>query len=136
VAVVDMRSGSGMLEVWMIYLRAGARSTNSPSASHRCTRKSLRRAVDSLFRPKIFDNWTFLVLETVMPAFEVKDMTCNHCVRAITQAVHAADPQALVQVDLSAHRVKIGSSAASVQTLQRAIEQAGYTPVLEPADAA
>lgn len=27
-----------------------------------------------------------------MLAFEVKDMTCGHCVDAITKAVEAADP--------------------------------------------
>ena len=66
-----------------------------------------------------------------MPSFQVDDMTCNHCVRAITQAVQGADPAAQVQVDLGSHRVVIGSSAVGVLALQQAIEQAGYTPVLQ-----
>ena len=37
-----------------------------------------------------------------MLTFEVKDMTCGHCVGAITKAVEAADPGARVQIDLAA----------------------------------
>ncbi len=47
-----------------------------------------------------------------MIAFEVNDMTCGHCVRAITEAVHCADNGARVQVDLAAHRVQIEPVAA------------------------
>ena len=42
-----------------------------------------------------------------MLTFEVKDMTCGHCVSTITKAVEAADPGARVQIDLAAHRVQI-----------------------------
>lgn len=63
-----------------------------------------------------------------MIAFTVPDMSCGHCVGAITEAVQAADPQARVDIDLSRHRVSIEPAAASAQTLQAAIEAAGYTP--------
>ncbi|MDO9312963.1 MAG: heavy-metal-associated domain-containing protein [Burkholderiaceae bacterium] len=64
-----------------------------------------------------------------MIAFEVKDMTCGHCVSAITQAVKAVDAGAVVQIDLASHRVAITATAAAVATLREAIREAGYTPV-------
>ena len=64
-----------------------------------------------------------------MIAFEVQDMTCGHCARAITQAVQAVDPGAQVQIDLAAHRVAIDSAQAAAAALGDAIREAGYTPV-------
>lgn len=63
-----------------------------------------------------------------MITFEVKDMTCGHCVSAITQAVRAADPQARVDIDLARHRVQIEPGQADAQALEAAISEAGYTP--------
>ncbi|WP_029000042.1 heavy-metal-associated domain-containing protein [Azohydromonas australica] len=60
-----------------------------------------------------------------MIAFEINDMTCGHCVGAITRAVKATDPQAQVDVDLARHLVQI-DSAAQVTQLRQAIEDAGY----------
>ena len=40
-----------------------------------------------------------------MIAYEVKDMTCGHCVNAITQALKAVDSTAEVRIDLAQHRV-------------------------------
>lgn len=62
-----------------------------------------------------------------MISFEVNDMSCGHCVRAITQAVQAADPGAQVQVDLATHRVQVQPVAADAAVLRAAIEEAGYT---------
>lgn len=62
-----------------------------------------------------------------MISFEVNDMSCGHCVRAITQAVQAADPGAQVQVDLTTHRVQVQPVAADAAMLRAAIEEAGYT---------
>lgn len=64
-----------------------------------------------------------------MIAFEVQDMTCGHCVRTITQAVQALDPQAQVQIDLATHRVAIEAARADAAALQEAIREAGFTPV-------
>jgi len=64
-----------------------------------------------------------------MIAFEVKDMTCGHCVSTVTQAVKSVDKTASVHVDLNTHRVEIEANAANAQTLQAAIADAGYTPV-------
>ena len=68
-----------------------------------------------------------------MIAFEVQDMSCGHCVGAITKAIAAVDAQARVEVDLPEHRVRIVSTHADATTLAPAIEEAGYTPVTLPA---
>ena len=64
-----------------------------------------------------------------MITFEVKDMTCGHCVSTITRSVKNADKDALVQIDLSTQRVVIEAAAANAQELGDAIREAGYTPV-------
>ncbi len=67
-----------------------------------------------------------------MIAFEVNDMTCGHCVGAITQALKAADPHAVVRIDLPTHRVHLEPAAANAAELRAAIQEAGYTPVAVP----
>ncbi|HWK83217.1 MAG TPA: cation transporter, partial [Caldimonas sp.] len=52
---------------------------------------------------------------------------CGHCVRAVTEAVKAADPKAAVAVDLAALSVKV-ESAAPRETLAAALAEAGYPP--------
>jgi len=63
-----------------------------------------------------------------MIAFEVNDMTCGHCVSAITRAVKRVDAAAEVSVDLATRRVEINSSVADGSSLQAAIQEAGYSP--------
>jgi copper chaperone len=65
-----------------------------------------------------------------MITFEVKDMSCGHCVAAITDAVNEVDQDARVQIDLARHRVEIVPGTADAQKLGRAIEDAGYTPLV------
>lgn len=60
--------------------------------------------------------------------FQVNDMSCGHCVSAITKALKAADKNATVQIDLAARRVQVDSSAAGAEELAKAIEDAGYRP--------
>jgi len=64
-----------------------------------------------------------------MIAFEVKDMSCGHCVSTITRAVQEADRDATVRVDLATHMVTIQPGSADAATLAAAIQEAGYTPV-------
>ncbi len=64
-----------------------------------------------------------------MTTFEVKDMTCGHCVSTITKAVKDVDQGAKIQIDLATHRVTIDSTEADAAALNYAIRQAGYTPV-------
>ena len=70
-----------------------------------------------------------------MTTFEVKDMTCGHCIKAITQAVLTVDPTAKVQIDLSSHRVQIESASAEAE-LSHAIVKAGYSPIAKTAEQA
>ncbi|ELZ4498576.1 heavy-metal-associated domain-containing protein [Pseudomonas aeruginosa] len=64
-----------------------------------------------------------------MTTFEVKDMTCGHCVSTITKALKSVDEQAQFTIDQASQRVTIESSTADPQTLRDAIAEAGYTPV-------
>jgi copper chaperone len=68
-----------------------------------------------------------------MIAFEVKDMTCGHCVSNITKALKATDKDAKVLIDLATHRVQVEPVSAGAEELAEAIKDAGYTPV--PAEA-
>lgn len=53
------------------------------------------------------------------------DMSCGHCVAHVQRAVQQLDAQARVEVDLSAHRVKIDTSASEEQ-VRLALEEEGY----------
>ena len=64
-----------------------------------------------------------------MVTFEVKDMTCGHCVGSITKAVRAIDQGAQVTADLATHRVQIEPTQSDRSQLSDAIREAGYTPV-------
>ncbi|TDP63104.1 heavy-metal-associated domain-containing protein [Roseateles toxinivorans] len=64
-----------------------------------------------------------------MISFEVKDMTCGHCVSTITKALKAVDNGARVQIDLASHLVQIEPGEADQAELADAIKEAGYTPV-------
>jgi copper chaperone len=59
--------------------------------------------------------------------FDIPNMSCGHCVRAITEAVHAVDPLAKVQADLPQHRVQVETSAAREAVVAQLVE-AGYAP--------
>jgi copper chaperone len=80
-------------------------------------------------------------MELLMLTFQIPDMTCAHCVKAITQALQAVDASAALEFDLASHQVRVqpGSGAAAADTqrlaesLQVALVEAGYTPTLAPA---
>jgi len=57
--------------------------------------------------------------------FEVSGMTCGHCERAVTNAVHDVDAGAQVQID-RAHKQVVVQSAAEREALAHAIEAEGY----------
>lgn len=57
--------------------------------------------------------------------FEVRGMSCQHCVRAITDSVRRLDAAAVVRVDLPTGRVDVESTAAREQ-LAAAIREEGY----------
>lgn len=68
-----------------------------------------------------------------MIAFEVKDMSCNHCVGSLTAALRALDPAARLHFDLATKRVDIDAATADAAQLAQAMRDAGYTPVAIPA---
>ena len=62
-----------------------------------------------------------------MQTFYVPDMTCSGCVRAITNAVQAADPAATIAAEIPTHLVRI-DSAQPADVLVAAMRDAGFTP--------
>ena len=60
-----------------------------------------------------------------MQVFNVQNMSCGHCVKAITNAVQAKDPAASVRVDLAAKEVGVESRLDAAQIIE-AISEEGY----------
>jgi copper chaperone len=58
--------------------------------------------------------------------FDVEGMTCGHCVRAITRAIHTLDPDARVDVDLAQGVVIVEGQMLS-DAAADAIAREGYT---------
>lgn len=56
----------------------------------------------------------------------VEKMTCNHCVRSVTNALLALDPQARVEVKLSDGTVRVDGNIEPEAAAQ-AIREEGYT---------
>lgn len=61
-----------------------------------------------------------------MQNFEVSGMTCGHCVRAVTEAVHGVDAAAKVEVDLPGGRVTVREETASPDRIAQALASEGY----------
>lgn len=59
-------------------------------------------------------------LELTLP-----DMTCQHCVRTVTETVKAVDAAATLAIDLGAHRVRI-ESAQPREAFADALAREGY----------
>lgn len=62
-----------------------------------------------------------------MLEFKLPDMTCGHCVGAVTQALKEADPAATVVVDLPQKTVQVTSTLTQPE-LTAALAEAGYPP--------
>lgn len=60
-----------------------------------------------------------------MYELQVEGMTCNHCVSAVTKSVTEIDAAAKVDVDLTAHKVRVDSKA-NIESIKSAIAEAGY----------
>lgn len=59
--------------------------------------------------------------------FEIPNMTCGHCVKAVTQAVQQADPAARLQIDLATKQVQVETTLARERVVAQ-LAEAGYTP--------
>jgi copper chaperone len=66
-----------------------------------------------------------------MYRFTLPDMSCGHCVAAITEALKVVDAQASVNIDLPAKTAQV-NSAQSRDILAAALSEAGYPPAAEP----
>lgn len=55
----------------------------------------------------------------------VTKMTCNHCVRSVTEAVHGVAPEAKVEVSLADQTVSVRGTA-DAPAVAMAIKEAGY----------
>jgi copper chaperone len=65
--------------------------------------------------------------ETRMLRFLVPDMTCSHCVAAITEAVKALDTGARVEAELGRRLVSVATAAdPDPQDVSSAIAAVGY----------
>jgi copper chaperone len=62
-----------------------------------------------------------------MQSFEIPAISCGHCARAVTEAVHAADPAAQVQVDVASKRVSVESQVPR-EAIVAQLAEAGYPP--------
>ncbi|MTV37892.1 heavy-metal-associated domain-containing protein [Duganella radicis] len=60
-----------------------------------------------------------------MYQLQVENMSCGHCVGAVTKAVQTVDAAAKVEIDLATKSVKI-DSAAPLAPFKSAIADAGY----------
>ena len=60
-------------------------------------------------------------------SYEVKGMTCGHCVQAVTQEVSKVPGVSEVSVDLDQGRVTVTSAAPISETsVREAVDEAGY----------
>lgn len=57
---------------------------------------------------------------------QVKGMTCQGCVNAVTRVIKKSDPQADVKIDLASGKVDV-ESAAEASAIAAAIDKAGYS---------
>ena len=62
-----------------------------------------------------------------MIELHIPAMSCGHCVRTITEAVHARDPQAQVSAELGTHTVRV-QTLLSAEIITAQLTQAGYPP--------
>jgi copper chaperone len=60
---------------------------------------------------------------------KVEKMTCNHCVRSVTNAVRSVDPKATVSVDLPGQQVRVVTDSGA-DAIAAAIRTEGYTAVV------
>lgn len=60
-----------------------------------------------------------------MYTFNIPDISCGHCAKAITSAINELDPNASIEVDIAEKRVHI-DSRKSREELLAALSEADY----------
>jgi copper chaperone len=63
--------------------------------------------------------------EPPMLTLSIPAISCGHCVRAITDAIHELDPAASVRVDIAARTAVVDTSADSAAVRDKLAEE-GY----------
>jgi copper chaperone len=66
-----------------------------------------------------------------MHRFTLPDMSCGHCVAAVTEALQAADTQVRIDIDLQTKTAQV-ESALPRAALAEVLQEAGYPPAPEP----
>jgi copper ion binding protein len=61
-------------------------------------------------------------------ALTVPDISCDHCVNAITGEVRQVDGVSAVQVDLDTKSVQVRGDAFDPDAVRAAVVEAGYEP--------
>jgi copper chaperone len=61
--------------------------------------------------------------------YNVDGMSCDHCVRAITEEVNKIDEISEVNVDLAGKTVTVTGDTVDDAAVRAAIDEAGYTVV-------
>lgn len=67
-----------------------------------------------------------------MHRFTLPDMSCGHCVAAITEALKAADASARVEIQREARTAEVDSTLPR-EALVAVLTEAGYPPAAAPA---
>ena len=62
-----------------------------------------------------------------MIELKLPDLSCGHCVRAVTETLHQLDAQAEVKVDLPTRQVQVTTQVAR-ELVVTALSEAGYPP--------
>ncbi|MDM4767870.1 heavy-metal-associated domain-containing protein [Pelomonas sp. SE-A7] len=60
--------------------------------------------------------------------FHLPDMSCGHCVAAITEAIHELDAAARLNFDREGRHLQVEGSSKSRTELAAALTEAGYPP--------
>jgi copper chaperone len=64
--------------------------------------------------------------------FSIPNLSCGHCVRAVTEAVKTADPASVVNADPASKRVDVQSTLPR-EAVAALLAEAGYAPAPTPA---
>lgn len=67
-----------------------------------------------------------------MLELNVEGMTCDHCARAVREAVRSVAPEAAVAIDLARGAVQVAGDALPVERVIAAIEEEGYKIIRPP----
>jgi len=59
--------------------------------------------------------------------FAIPNLSCGHCVRAVTEAVKAADPAGEVKADPATRQVEVNSTLPR-EAVAAVLAEAGYAP--------